>query len=104
MRVRRSVCSYPASLCLVVVRVVVAVGVRLRVRTGLWVPFSTAGLAGVAAAGLQVADLDPGVAQAEAQLGGQGHRLPPVGEEAAESRVHGVKFSGDYNVGAGSGR
>ena len=71
-------------------RVVVAavVVVVMGVRTGLIVALSTPGLAGVAAARLQVPHLDPGVARRQAQLAAQRHRLPPVGEEATYRGIH----------------
>jgi hypothetical protein len=61
--------------------VAIVVVVIMRVRTGLSGAFSTSGLAGVAAAGLTVTNLDPVVAQQKPELAAQRHRLAQVREE-----------------------
>ena len=80
----------------------VAVVMVMGVRTGLRTTFSTARLAGVAAAGLGVAQLDPAVAENKVSLAGQGHRLSEVGQEGGAWRViHTVQLSAtrlDRNV------
>jgi hypothetical protein len=60
--------------------------VVMRVRTGLVGGLSTSGLAGMAAAGLCVAQLDPVVAQKQPQLATERHRLSQIGQEEGASR------------------
>ena len=70
--------------------VVRAVMMVVRVRTGLPRAFSTPGLAGMAAAGLPVPELDPVVAQEQPQLAAERHRLSQVSQEERAPRARHV--------------